>query len=82
MKIVDQKCNYQFNPIGISLENIVFTWKCAEALGTKSVKTKFILAEDDKFEKVLHQEESSEIACPYHPEFHMMQGKHITGKCV
>ena len=75
MKIVDQKCNYQFNPMGISLGDIVFTWKCVETLGTKSVKTRFIIAEDDKIEKVIHQEESSEIASPYHPEFICDAGK-------
>ncbi len=61
MKIVDLKCNYQRNPIGIELTNATFSWKCEEAKGNFAESVSFFIAEDENFEKVIFTENSEDL---------------------
>ncbi|MCR5670368.1 MAG: glycoside hydrolase family 78 protein [Butyrivibrio sp.] len=75
MRIIDEKCNYQVNPIGIDLTDTVFSWKCADAKGIKSMSSKLAIAEDEAFENILFQQESAGLKSPYHPKTEFAPGK-------
>ncbi len=76
MKVIDLKCNYQKNPIGISLDKVVFSWKCIGAKGEYSDKTEIIIAEDEKFRNVLHKEGAASLfSGAYSPHIEWIPGK-------
>jgi len=81
MRIVDLKCNYQINPIGISLDKVTFTWKCQDAKGTKTKKARIIVAEDSDFEHICLDEEKDVIS-PFSPDCDFKPGREYFWKIV
>ena len=79
MKIYDLKANYQENPIGISLDGLMLTWKVKEAKGKYQEKVHIRIGTDVLTDGSLHnccfdsgQMELRE--CMYAPEFSMEAG--------
>ncbi|MBQ8032147.1 MAG: alpha-L-rhamnosidase N-terminal domain-containing protein, partial [Butyrivibrio sp.] len=75
MKITELKCNYQDCPIGISLDKVTFTWKCTDAKGKRTARTKFVIAADESFDHIVHVEEKDGTLSPYVPETELLPGK-------
>lgn len=75
MKITELKCNYQDCPIGISLDKVTFTWKCTDTKGKRTARTKFVIAEDESFDHIVHVEEKDGTLSPYVPETELLPGK-------
>ncbi|MCR5033624.1 MAG: glycoside hydrolase family 78 protein [Lachnospiraceae bacterium] len=75
MQITDLKCNYQRNPIGISLEHPVFTWNVTDGKGERITCTEFELAEDPAFGRIVHTEKGKALQSPYTPQVELQPGK-------
>lgn len=76
MKIAATKTNYQQSPIGISLENVTFSWKVKEAKGKRQTGVRIQIAETPEMEAPFF--DSGEITysdCTYVPKVQLLSGK-------
>lgn len=70
-KIVHLQTNYQVNPLGIELKDIVFSWKQTQ----NYEKEKFVVALDESFkDEVFSSEVNMKDAICYSPEFEFQPG--------
>lgn len=53
MKIYDMKVNHLVNPLGFRMERTVFSWKVAEAAGTRQKSARVRVAADPQMESLL-----------------------------
>lgn len=53
MKIYDVKVNHLVNPLGYRMNQTVFSWKVAEAVGTRQLKARIVVAADEQMENIL-----------------------------
>ncbi|MCR5107789.1 MAG: glycoside hydrolase family 78 protein [Lachnospiraceae bacterium] len=74
MNIIDLKCNYQTDPVGIFLEKTVFTWKCVETRGKKTQNVNFVIAGDCNFKNIFFNEDK-DVSSPYSPDVRFENGK-------
>ncbi len=69
--IYDLLTNYQTNPIGINLENIIFSWKFT----SKQENIKFIVARDEAFKDVIYEKNVDEQdAIAFSPDYKFVTG--------
>ncbi len=64
MKIINCKTNYQHNPIGISLENLTFTWEVTEARGKQAAHDTLVIATDPAFTQTVFEESREGAGIP------------------
>lgn len=54
MKIYDLKVNHIYNPVGFKMDDVVFSWKVKNAIGTKQKNAQLIIARDQQLNEVIY----------------------------
>lgn len=78
MRIENLRVNGEKAPLGIELRNLTFSWKVCEAAGKRQAKSRFLLAEDAAFKKVVF--DSGEVVLPSYAYVPDLSGKVKPGK--